>query len=170
METENIENLDSQNEETPVEEKPTEDVEALKETNKQLYERAKKAETALKEVKAQKPVEKAEVKSELSNKDFLYLAKADVHEDDVDIVLEWAKFKGVDVKQAHKDMKPILDTKAEERKSAQATQTKGSRGASKPTHDEVLSQASQGNLPEKDADIESLAAARMASKIAGTKR
>src|SRR3990167_10113162 len=133
MENENIENLDSPNEEitpegkeTPEESKP-EDVEALKKTNKELFERAKKAETALKEVKAKKP-EVVEVgKEDFSNKDFLYLAKADVHEDDIDTVLEWAKFKKIGVKEAHGELKAILEVKAEERKSAQVTQTKGAK-------------------------------------------
>ena len=164
MENENIENLDSQIEETPVEEKPTEDVEALKETNRQLYERAKKAETALKEVKAKKPEEV--VKEDFSNKDFLYLAKADVHEDDIDTVLEWAKFKKIAVKEAHNELKGVLATKAEERKSAQVTQTKGARGSSAPSAEDLVSNASKGKLPEKDEDIEALAAARLAMRIA----
>lgn len=63
MENEN-ENLDSLNEETGQEEdlettppEETDDVDALKEQNRQLFARAKKAETALKEVKKEKPAE-----------------------------------------------------------------------------------------------------------------
>lgn len=167
MENENTEVIDSPTDEVVVETTPEIDVEALKQTNKELYERAKKAEKALKEVK---PVEKPAETPDLSNKDILYLAKADVHEDDIDEVLEWAKFKKVDVKEAHKQLKGVLDTKAEQRRSAEVTQTKGSRGASKPSNEDLISRASKGQLPDKDEDIEALAAAEMATKIAKSKR
>ena len=177
MENENIENLDSPNEE-PSEESAQEtspEIEALKEQNKQLFARAKKAEGfTLKDgkwVKEPKLEPKPEVKEEpeaeqgLTSKDVLYLAKADVHEDDIDTVLEWAKFKNISVKDAHGELKGVLATKAEERRSAQVTQTKGARGASAPTAEDLLSQASKGQLPETDEGIEALAAAEMQMKL-----
>ncbi|KKQ75520.1 MAG: hypothetical protein US97_C0039G0009 [Microgenomates group bacterium GW2011_GWF1_38_5] len=182
MENENIENLDSSNEELSEEsvQETSPEMDALKEQNKQLFARAKKAEGFIlkdgKWVKEPKPELKPEVKKEpeaeqgLTSKDVLYLAKADVHEDDIDTVLEWAKFKNISVKDAHGELKGVLATKDEERRSAQVTQTKGARGASAPTAEDLISQASKGQLPETDEGIEALAAAEMARKIALSKR
>src|SRR3990167_9936467 len=186
MENENIENLDSSNEELSEEsaQETSPEIEALKEQNKQLFARAKKAEGFtlkdgkwVKELKLEPKLEpKPEVKKEpeagqgLSSKDILYLAKADVKEDEIDTVLEWAKFKNISVKDAHGELKGVLETKAEKRRSAQVTQTKGARGAFAPTAEDLLSQASQGQLPETDEGIEALAVAEMARKIAQSKR
>ena len=178
---EEIENLDSQIEEgdNSVQEESQVDVEALKEQNKQLFARAKKAEGfTLKEgkwVKEPKPEPKKEIpeakgQENLANKDILYFAKADIHEDDIDTVLDWARFKNIGVKEAHSELKAVLATKAEERKSAQVTQTRGSRGSTTPTAQDLIARAHKGVLPEKDEDIEALAAGEMALRIAESKR
>ena len=184
---EEIENLDSPNEEgveSAKDEAQVEDIEALKEQNKKLFARAKKAEGfTLKEdgkwVKEPKKETKPEPKREnpeakvqegLTNKDILYFAKADIHEDDIDTVLEWSKFKNISVKEAHNELKAVLATKSEERRSAQATQIRGARGATASTAQDLISNARKGILSEKDEDIEALAMAEMALKIAESKR
>lgn len=141
--------------------KESEDFAKAKELAENYKIRAEKAEKEAKKGAGDPP----KTSPELSTKDVLYLAKADIHEDDMDEVLTFAKFKNISLSEAHKQYKPILDVRAEERKSAQATQTKGARGASKPTPEDLISRASKGQLPEKDEDIEALAAARMALKI-----
>ncbi len=126
----------------------------LEEKNKQLFERLKKNET---KTPSKEP--------ELSNKDILYLAKANVHEDDIDEVLDWAKFKKVSVKEAHESLKSVLSVRAEERKTAQATHTTtASRGGAKVDAAQLVANASQGKLPEDDAGIAALVAAEMAVK------
>ena len=176
---EEIENLNSHNEESEgdnsIQEESQVDVETLKEQNKQLYARAKKAEGfTLKEGKWVKEIKPEPKKSEipeakgqegLANKDILYFAKADIHEDDIDTVLEWAKFKNIGVKEAHAELKAVLSTKEEERRSAQVTQTRGARGSTAPTAQDLISKARKGNLPEKDEDIEALAEAEMQMKL-----
>ena len=145
--------------------KETEDFAKAKELAENYKIRAEKAEKA-----AKGGGEPPKEPQGLSNKDVLYLAKADIHEDDLDEVLDWAKFKGVDVREAHKQMKPRLDLKTEERKSAQVTQIKGARGATAPTAEDLISKASKGQLPETDEDIQALADAEMARKVALSKR
>lgn len=126
----------------------------LVEKNKQLFERVKKGE--------QKVPSK---ETEIANKDILYLAKADINEDDVNEVLEWAKFKKVSVKEAHEALKPILQVRAEQRKTAEAAHTGTStRGGNKLDGEQLLRNASTGKLPQDDAGIEALVAAEIAAK------
>jgi hypothetical protein len=129
----------------------------LEKKNKQLFERAKKAET-----------EKAPLQEEgLSNRDVLYLAKADVHEDDVDEVLDWAKFKKISVAYAHKQLKATLDVRAEQRKSASASHTKGgARGTSKTTGEDLLRKAERtGEVPETAEGMNDLFLARQKRRL-----
>jgi hypothetical protein len=102
----------------------------------------------------------------LSNKDVLFLAKADIHEDDLDDVIDYARLKKIPVAEAHKFMKPILAERAEERRTAAATRTgSGARGASKATGDDLLRKADQsGEVPESDDGIKALVEARLARK------
>jgi hypothetical protein len=169
-----LETTETQVEETIEEETPAiskEELETLKakaakadeleEKNKQLFERAKKAEKA-----------KAPSNEEgLSIKDTLYLAKADIHADDVEEVLELARLKKWDVKQAHDYLKPLLNDRAEERKTAAATQTRGgARGASKTTGEDLLRKAERtGELPDSDEAMRELAQARLNRKKANAK-
>lgn len=89
--------------------------------------RAEKAEAALKDKKP--PVDKKADDASMSTKDFYALNKANVPEEDVDDVLEYAKFKGISVQDALKSsvVKATLAEKSETRRTAQATNTKGTR-------------------------------------------
>ena len=131
----------------------------LESKNKQLFERLKKT-------GAEKDTKPEPSQDGLSNKDVLYLAKADIHEDDLDDVLKYAKNMGVTVKDAHTFLKPVLETRAEERKTAAATISRGgARGASKTTGEDILRAAeTQGKLPENESDLRALAEARLNRK------
>lgn len=89
--------------------------------------RAEKAEAELKKVKP--PVEKKADDASLSTKDFYALNKANVPEEDVDDVLEYARFKNIPVADALKSsvVKATLAEKAEVRRTAQATNTRSTR-------------------------------------------
>ena len=132
--------------------------------------RAEKAETKLK--KSSKPKEEAPKvetpKGGLSDEDLIYVAKSDIHDEDLSEVREYAEKHEVSIREAHKYLKPVLDVKTQERKTAEATQTKGGkRGASNISGEAMLKEASQDNMvPEDDKGIEALVAAEMAAKEA----
>jgi hypothetical protein len=154
--------------ETPVEE--SEDLETLKEKNKKLFERAKKAEAEAKELKtkAKAPAPKVEaVKLEVSLKDQMALINAKVHEDDLEEVMDYAKYKGISIVDALKS--PVILTtlrdKEEQRKTADATNTTGSRRVTtKLSDDTLLRNASVGTIDDSEEGIERLIEARLASK------
>lgn len=117
----------------------------LDEKNKQLFARAKKAET----------------------KDFLspadIIALRDVHEEDIETIQEWAKFKNMSLAEARKDatLATILATKAEERRTAQAAHVAGgARAATTPSASDILAKAERGDLPDSDEEVALLAQAR----------
>ena len=98
----------------------------------------------------------ADKKVDVSLKDNMALIKADVHEDDIDEVLDYAKFKGISVSEALKSpaIKATLEGKAELRNVAAGTNTGPSRHSSAKISDEaLLANAEAGKLPETDEDI-----------------
>jgi len=127
----------------------------LEAKNKQLFERLKKEKQAPSKTDG------------ISNKDVLFLAKADVHSDDMDELLDWAKFKKVSVEEAHKQLKTTLDVRAEERRSAGAAHVKGgARGSSKVSGQDLLRKAEQtGEIPDTADGLHDLFAARMARRL-----
>lgn len=95
------------------------------------------------------------------------LIKADVHEDDIERVERFAKLEGVSIKEALKnpELKAILGVRGEQRTTALAANvTNVRRGPSKATSETLLDNANAGKLPEDDADIERLIAARSQKK------
>jgi hypothetical protein len=119
----------------------------LEKKNKQLFERAKKQDK--------------KAPDEVSQKDMLYLAKADIHEDDMDEVLDLARLKGISVKDAHAYLKPMLDVRTEERRSAAATQTRSPRGAQQASGEQLLATAeTTGEIPDTEAGMQQLFRAR----------
>ena len=167
---EEIEKNDSLNVEETTDDTQVDDVEALKETNRQLFARAKKAEGFVLEdgkwVKKPKEV-KAEIKPEvkevggLTPKDTIALITAKVtEEEDISEVENWAKFRGISVSEALKTpvIKTLLAERAEERKTAEATSTKATRrGANAPSEDLLGNAQRKGEMPTSDADILKLA-------------
>lgn len=143
------------------------DLQKKAEASSQNFERAKKAEAELKEARAKLEVKAPSNQDGLSTKDVVYLAKADIHADDVDDVLTYAKKMGVSVSEAHKFFKPILSERAEERKTASASHTKGgARGNSKVSGEELLRKAeTTGEVPETAEGMQSVFEARQAKKF-----
>jgi hypothetical protein len=143
------------------------DLKKKADASSQNYERLKKADAELKELRAKlkdtgAPVSQSQA---LSNKDVLYLAKSDVHEDDIDEVLEWAKFKNISVADAHKSLKPALEIKAEQRKTAEAANISAvRRGPTKASEETLLDNARAGKLPDTEAEIERLIRAKQKAK------
>jgi len=122
--------------------------------------RAEKAEALNKSFKAQP---KPEQKSDFSIKDIKALS--DVHDDDMDVVIEYAKFKGVSVAEAKKTpiIKNLLREKEEERATALASATgPAKRGASKASDDSLLERVASGTLT--DEEMERAAKARIEQK------
>lgn len=116
--------------------------------------RAEKAEKKAKET----PVVEPKPENGLSIKD--WKALQDVHDDDVEEVVEWAKFKKITVAEAKKSphIVTLLKEKQEQRKTAAATNTgPARRGSVKVSDEEVVEKAQKGQLPE---DPEALAKAR----------
>jgi hypothetical protein len=164
--TEDVENTEEV-EETVVDTE-SEDLEALKEKNRKLFERAKKAEAEAKELKTKvKAPEPSEKKGGLSSLDLYALIEAKVLQDDISEVTDYAKLKGISVAEALKSnvVKTILSERAEERKTAAAAHTTGARrGNSQVSDDTLLNKASRGELPESEAEIARLFKARKGLK------
>jgi hypothetical protein len=123
--------------------------------------RAEKAEKAIKTRVEVKPQPKAEGPS---LKDYVALKNADIHEDDVDDVIEYAKFKKISITDALKSsvVKATLSEKVELRNTANATNTGKTRsGSSKQSGENLLEKAKKtGEVPESDEAMNALLEAR----------
>lgn len=155
----------------------------LKEKNKQLFARAKKAEGFIlkdgKWVKAEKPapVEKKPSKKKddddadtpepsstekLTSTDAIAIMRNNVPEEDVESVVEYAQFKKISVAEALKTgfVKAMLAESAEMRKTADASATGDNRRGGRVSDETILANAKKGILPESDADMDRLVALR----------
>lgn len=173
MDTQNDEEIISNSQEESVDLDTTEE-ETLDDVKSQLAKaqelannykiRAEKAERKSKEPE-QKQVTRKE--SDLSTMDIIALSKANLEQDDVAEVLEYAKFKGISVQEALKSsvVKATIQEKNEMRNTALATNTGGSRRSTGKVSDEtLLSNAKKGIMPESDEDMARLIKARRAIK------
>jgi hypothetical protein len=121
--------------------------------------RAEKAEKKLKESKGSEE----HSDENLPAKDMLALTEAKVSSLDFDEVVRIAKVLGKPITEALQDdtLKAILERRVQERASAEAANGGGGpRGKQTPAADAILAKAEKGELPESDADIAALAAAR----------
>ena len=104
----------------------------------------------------------------LTSKDTIALINAKVHEDDIDDIVEYAKFKKVSVSEALKSgvIKSTLAEKQEQRNTANATNTGKTRSGNAKLSGEALLEKAQstGDVPESDADMKALAEARLNSQ------
>ena len=119
--------------------------------------RAEKAEKKAKSVKTENT-------SSLSTSDILALTKANIDEDDIDDVLEYAAFKKVSVKDALNSsiLKATIAEKSEQRRSAEAVNTGSTRRANGQVSDErLIADAQKGNMPESESDIARLVKLRL---------
>lgn len=108
-------------------------------------------------------------KGDLSSKEVYALMNAKVSEEDIDEVVEYARFKKITVGDALKTstVKTMLSEKAEMRNTANAANTSPARRSNtQPKGEELLEAASKGKVPDEasDADLERLAEARMNAK------
>lgn len=125
----------------------------------------KKATTVKAEVKPE--TRQTQTEQSLSIKDSFALMKANVSEDDIEDIVEYAKFKKIPVAEALKSnvVKSMLDEKEEFRKSQEASTTPNTKRASpKVTDETVLDNARKGKLGESEDEIKALFRARMGLK------
>ena len=114
--------------------------------------RAEKAERANKGTREVAP----QTNSNVSTKDLYALSKANVAEDDISEVEEFAKFKKVSISEALKSstLKAILKEKDENRNVANASNVGNTKRASSKISDEALDErASRGEMPESSSDL-----------------
>ena len=159
--------------EVEIELEDTDDVESLKKklttANAQKNHWRKKA-TTPEEIKKEvaKPEVKQEVKADsLSQTDLIALMKADIAEEDIQEIVDYAKLKGITVSAALKSsvVKTILTEKSEERKTANASNTSKAKGsASKLSDDALLENARKGVMPTTDEEMERLIKVRKGIK------
>lgn len=162
--------LDTPEEETEtVEEEVEQEVEDEEEVDwKSEAEKARKLANNYK-VRAEKAEKKAktpkvESTNGLSTKDILALAKANVHDDDLDEVLDYAAHRKMSVAQALESsvVKAIISENTEKRNSAAAVNTGTSRRAGTRLSDErLLADSEKGILPESDEDMSRLTRLRL---------
>lgn len=101
---------------------------------------------------------KSNDKNQLSSIDTIAIMRANVHTDDIDEVVEYAKFKGISIPEALKSpvVRGLLSEKEEFRKSEEVANTSSSRRVvNKVTPDALLKNLSKGEVPEegsKDAE------------------
>lgn len=175
-EIEETETVDSSNDEPEVEnETADEQEEEYTEREKQLYARLKKAEKEKKELlEAQKVTKKTEASkpkasnSNLSTADIIALTRANIEPDDIDEVVSYANFKKISITEAlkHPAIKATLEANAEVRKSAQVVSISGGRRAGNGglSDERLLANAEKGILPDNDADFNRLAELRLKNK------
>jgi len=127
--------------------------------------RAEKAETKAKELPVKQPSRQKD--ADLSTMDIIALSKANIEQEDMADVLEYAKFKGISISEALKSpvVKATIQEKSEMRTTAVAANTGGARRSSGKVSDEtLLSRASSGNLPESDEELDRLVRLKMQPK------
>lgn len=130
--------------------------------------RAEKAESKAKAEKTQSNTrETVQKNTDLSPIDIIALTKANIDTEDINEVLDYAKYKGISISEALKSpvVKATIAEKSEQRNVALATNTGGAKRTSGRISDETLmANANKGNLPESDADIDRLIKAKMGIK------
>lgn len=189
---EKIENLDSSNQEEivepetdeptevglpadPVEVEPkddqVEDLEELKQRNQELYEQLKKAKGFVRDqkdgrwVKREKPKE-VQGSGDITKTELYSLVKANVPDEDVNEVILYARSHKITATEALKlpEVKAILRTKAEVRKTAEAANFSSTRrGAPKVKGEDLVRNAEKGEAPQEE-DIETFIRARLDAK------
>lgn len=151
-------------EEAPEEKKEEKKVEKPTETPEQKHARLKRQldrhEKKHGFVPKKEPEQKADASKDLSPTDTIALINAKVHEDDIDDVLEYARFKKVSIRDALKSdvLKATLSLKEEKRTTAEATNAgKGRSTPSKPSGTSLLDKAQKtGEIPADPKELEAM--------------
>lgn len=137
-----------------------EKAEAIAENQRIRAEKAEKLNKEKKDVVVTPP-------SGLSETDIYALVKANVPEEDIPDVREYATLKNISLAEALKTnvVKNILQEKKEEREVSEATNVSTARRTTQKASDEtLLSEARSGKMPEKSEDITRLLMARRGVK------
>lgn len=173
------ENNEEVEEETTDETPETEEENKPKETLEQKQARLKRQlskvnkKLGISEEKPKEAVKSAQKAEEgLSQKDVIAIstasARGEIHEDDVEEIVEYARFKKISVNEAIKSdvMKATIERNKEFRASAEATNTKKARAGTKSvTGDQLNRNLSKGEIPEKGSkEAEELFWARRGGK------
>lgn len=169
VEDETLDSPEAEEAEQIVEDEPAEEEE---ESVEDLKARLAKAEELANNYKVR--AEKAEKKPKavtsndsLSTSDIIALTRANINDEDIDEVVNYAKYQKISVSEALKTdvIQATLNTREEKRKSAQAVHVGSARRASTNKSDErILDDARNGRMPESEADIAKLAELRLKSK------
>lgn len=150
------------------------DLKKKADASSQNFERLKKAEKDLKDLKAKHGIKDSDGGSEpapddevrLSTKEVLALTESKISSEDYDEVVRVSKILGKSVSEALKDktLISILAERAEERRTANATQTRGgARGTSTTSGASSLEKAEKtGEVPTTDEGMREMAEARLA--------
>lgn len=128
--------------------------------------RAEKAEAKLKSSPADKG-ETYKKSNELSAFDLSAIVKADIDEDTLTEVMEYAKFKKISIADALKSpvIKATITEKTENKRVAEATNTgTARRGSSKASDFTLLENARKGAMPESSEDMYRLLELRRKNK------
>jgi len=169
VEDETLEVQEEVIEETQDDEPEEESVDDLKTRIAKLEEekenQKKRAEKAEAKTKGTKPTVAT---GTLTPQDLLALTKANIEADDLDEVLDYAKYKNISLTDALKSgvLKATLAEKAEYRNSAAAVNTGTSRRANSAgvSDDRLMADAEKGILPDSSEDIARLARLRLARR------
>lgn len=160
------------NDETQVTDDTLQEETSEEETNEEVEEQEEEKQEEKKDWEAEakkweaiakrnKDKQKATKPADLTSSDVIYLAKADIHEDDIEYITELAKNNKLSLKEAHKQFQPLLDVRNEERRTAQATETKSGRGKKPSTGDDYLRKAEEtGEIPTDDKSMQDMILAR----------
>lgn len=144
------------------------EAEKAKELAENYKIRAEKAEKASKNGNSEgEKTPKNERNEEMSSRDIIALTKANIADEDIDVVLDYAKFKKISVVEALKSsvVKATLAENEEHRKTAAATNIgTGRRGVQQKSEGSLLSEFKSGKVPETDDEMERLALARMKAR------
>jgi hypothetical protein len=144
------------------------EAEKAKELAENYKIRAEKAEKASKKGNSEgEKTPKNERNEEMSSRDIIALTKANIADEDIDVVLDYAKFKKISVVEALKSsvVKATLAENEEHRKTAAATNIgTGRRGIQQKSEGSLLSEFKSGKVPETDDEMERLALARMKAR------
>jgi hypothetical protein len=132
-------------------------------------EKAKREKAEQTIIKAkQKPKVESVTTNGLSTSDIIALTRANIADEDIEEVLDYAKYRKISVAEALKSsvVKATLSEKSEERKSAQAVHTGGgTRRAGGTISDErLLADASKGIMPDSEEDIARIARLKFLKK------
>lgn len=171
------ENEGVETQEETQEEVELEEVESSTEEEETVDWKAKALEEEARRKKAEETIEKAKKKSKtapsvatngLSTADIIALTRANIEDEDIDEVIDYAKYRKISVSEALKStvVKATLSEKAEERKSAQAVYTgSGTRRAGGSISDErLMADAQKGIMPDSEADLARLTILRMKNR------